>query len=200
MPNLSTRFGVLFWVAVITSTAPSAADEMQQDFDSAKVIEQFNASNDGVGVLSLPVTINSKKFNFILDTGSSGVLYDVAFLSILGKPKKQEKAKTQAGTFELTTFNSPEAFIGGISLKTSSDVVTSDLRSIREWSGGDYYGVIGMSFLKNHILRIDFDKGVVSFLRVLGSKPGHAFPLFFEHGVIYTEAFIPGCERKEKFW
>lgn len=188
-----------FVIILLISTAPLSAVEPRKVIDPVSIIEKIDAAGDGVGVLSLPVTINDKTYRFILDTGSAGVVYDVSFRSILGKSKKNEKVNSEAGIFELAAFDSPEAFIGKIRLKTTSNVVMSDLKSIREWSGVDYYGVIGMSFLRKHILKIDFDKGEVLFLKSLEKDPGQALAISYQHGVIYTEALLPGLEPKEKF-
>jgi hypothetical protein len=199
MSNICRFVIVCIAIDLLTCTTRLCAEESQQEIDPTNIIERFDATRDGVGHLLLPVTVHNKNFLFCLDTGAAGVLYDSSFRSILGKPKKTEKGITDAGNVELEHFNSPDASLGKLSLKTTSDVVIYDLSRMRKWSGVDFYGLIGMSFLKQHILRIDFDKGEVLFLKTPGRNPGRAFPLSFQHGVIHTEALIPGRSGKEIF-
>lgn len=188
-------FALAFWSCTIRSTA----EEPRQSIDPANIIEKFDVARDGNGLLLLPVMIRNKKYSFVLDTGAGHVIYDVSFKSILGKPKKTQTVSTPAGSAELETFESPEAFLGRNNLQSAADVVTSDLSRFRDKLHTDIYGVIGTDFLKRHIIQIDFDKGEVLFLRSVSSKAGQALRLSFQNHVPVTQLSFPGCECKEEF-
>ncbi len=187
-------------VAIFLASPIHAVAEELREVNSSNIIEKFDAGRDGVGYLLLPVVIDKKKYSFLLDTGSTDLMYDVSFRSMFGIPKEKLTYSTlTGGTIKTESFNSPEAFLGKINLKTVTDVGIIDLSLLRKWSGGDFYGLIGMSFLKHHIVRIDFDTGQVLFLKSLGRKPGQAFRLSFQEGIPCTKVTISGWERREKF-
>ncbi len=192
-------FSVSLGVILFVSIARADTKDLRQELDAANIVEKFDVARDGVGHLLLPVVIQKNKYLFIIDTGCDDIIYDVSFRSVLGKPKKTVTASTDAGSVKLESFDAPEIFLGKLSLQTTSDVSLFDLSKLRKYSGCDVYGIIGMSFLKHHVLRIDFDKGEVHFLKSPGFKPGKAYCLSFQNGVPSVETIIPGCEGKEKF-
>jgi hypothetical protein len=70
---------------------------------------------------------------------------------------------------------------------------------MRELFKAEIYGALGMDFLKQHAIRIDFDRAEVTFLQSVGSDPGVRIPVTFEHNVPQVEVKIPGLKKREKF-
>jgi hypothetical protein len=54
-----------------------------------------------------------------------------------------------------------------------------DLSQVREASGYDIRGVLGMSFLKAHVIRVDFDAGTLSILKAAPASASSAFRLSY---------------------
>jgi hypothetical protein len=129
--------------------------------------EEFVVARDGAPIL-VPVTIRGKTYPFVLDTGSSKTVYDKSLRPLLGAPQGQVKVQTPGGEISLEQFAAPEAFFGKLPLPRDTSVVLCDLRPHRELTGEDWRGILGMDFLKSHVIAIDFDQGTVSFRRHLG--------------------------------
>jgi hypothetical protein len=55
-----------------------------------------------------------------------------------------------------------------------------DLGKLREAAGLKFDGILGMDFLRNHVVRIDFDNDEVNFLRSVGPNPGVRVPVIFQ--------------------
>jgi hypothetical protein len=95
-------------------------------------------------------------------------IYDTRFRSSRGKPVETQRARTGSGVMSIETFHAPEALLGGLSLRTEGPVACIDLSAYRETvratSGRDVHGIIGMDFLRNYRLHLDFDRGIVSVL------------------------------------
>jgi len=72
------------------------------------------------------------------------------------------KAQTPNGEMEIKLCDSPKASLGRLSLPTNVPMAVLDLKKARQGCGHDMYGILGMDFLKNHIVRIDLDLGKVA--------------------------------------
>jgi hypothetical protein len=184
-----------FFAAIILFVGADAisADPTRQTVSSEPVLERFKVATDG-GLLLLPVELQGKRYLFVLDTGSSYSLYDTSLRSLLGEPIKSQKV--QAGNRDITTpiFRSPIGKVGKFALPVDSDAFCMDLGKLREMSGQDFYGLLGMDFLRKHVFRIDFDRGEVTFFRSVGPNPGQRVPLTFRsdcpHVVIEAQGFV----------
>jgi hypothetical protein len=67
-----------------------------------------------------------------------------------------------------------------------------DFRKIREISGHEVYGFLGMSFLARYVVHIDFDRGEVIFLRAVPRHAGQRLPIRMESGWPTLELTLPG--------
>ena len=72
--------------------------------------------------------------------------------------------------------------------------VSVDRRYIRKAAGRDIYGILGMDFLRKHVVRIDFDAGKMTFLKEVGSQPGQPVPVIWEGD---PEATEPGRQAEK---
>jgi hypothetical protein len=143
--------------------APARPQEAS-NISNTNVLAQFNIEKDARAIL-LPVEFNGKEYLFELDTGSSHTLFDVSLKDMLGKPRKIVRGKTPGGLMKFALYNAPEAFLGPLNLKVCSTVTVLNLEQVSSALGIKIHGIIGMNFLKKYVVRIDFDKGMVSFLK-----------------------------------
>jgi hypothetical protein len=122
-------------------------------------------------VISVPVTFHGRDYAFIIDTGSSLTVYDSFFKPHLGELVDTNTANMGAGKASLPLYHAPKARVGHLSLQSVTPVGCTDLsvvrEAVRQVSGQEIYGIIGMDFLRNHVLRIDFEKKTLCF-----SSPG----------------------------
>ncbi len=67
-------------------------------------------------------------------------------------------------------FESPEAFLGPFGIQDCGEVICTDLRMLSLVDGKKISGIIGMNFLKNYVVQIDFDNGRLSFSKPMGKR------------------------------
>jgi hypothetical protein len=129
-----------------------------------KVLAEFQIAGGGDPIL-LPVKYREKEYLFLFDTGSSHTVFDTSFRHELGEVKSVKKGLTPGNPILAEFFNAPEAFLGPLDLKESGDIACLDLNIFKSVLGKNVRGIIGMKFLRNYVVRIDFDKGMLSFLQ-----------------------------------
>lgn len=129
-----------------------------------KTLAEFKITKNG-GPILLPVTFNGKEHLFVLDTGSSHTAYDKSLRHELGKVKRIENALTFGSPIKTEVYDAPDAFLGPLNLKNSNEIFCLDLKMLSLIDGKTISGIIGMNFLKRHIIQIDFDQGTLSFLQ-----------------------------------
>jgi len=156
----STIVPTLLLITILFATVHS---EESSDIHDTKVLAQFDIAQDAKAIL-LPVTFEEEEYLFELDTGASHTLFDTSLEDKLGKPRKNVRGKTPSGLMKLKLYDAPEAFLGPFNLKDCRTVTVVDLKPVSSILGRKIHGIIGMNFLKKYIVRIDFDKAVVSFL------------------------------------
>ena len=141
-------------------------------------IAQFEVAKDG-DFLLLPVTVSGTRYSFVLDTGCDVMFYDRSFGELLGESVGEARLN---GTQIVAMHNSPAAMLGEISLQTESPVIALDLQRLREFSALDIRGIIGMSALRSHAMRIDFDQGRLTVLNRADPSCGEPVDLWFDRG------------------
>jgi hypothetical protein len=158
-----------------------------KDKDTSVILERFKVARHGEALL-LPVTWNGKTFQFLLDTGASGALYDSSLP--LGAAKRKKKVDSAGGPIELQFFDAPDAKVGNLTLRTAEEVVGFDQGKVREITGHEIYGVVGMDFLEKHVVEIDCDEGEVRFLQAVGRNAGTPFGLEFRDGCPHVDVSV----------
>ena len=116
------------------------------------------------GWILLPVTIEGKKANWILDTGASSTVLDSTYAAERGLAWGEPVRVTGAtrSTF-VRTLHIPEIEVAGLSFNPGP-VAALDLRGIvRGRLGVDVQGILGKEFLEDYVTRIDYANGRVSF-------------------------------------
>ncbi len=161
-------------------------------------IERFEVGKGGA-LLLLPVELKGKKLLFALDTGASSCVCDSSLTPLLGEQVGTEEVRTSDGVTRIPSFPSPDAKLGALSLRTGAPVIVADLRRIREGTGEEVYGFIGMDFLAKHVVRIDPDRGEIVFLRSAGPDPGHRVPVTLQDNIPYVRAQVSGLDEPQLF-
>ena len=161
--------GVLFFVIILTYGCADKPKETSTDPAEHKILAEFKIPKTGDPIL-LPVKFIGKEYLFLFDTGCSHTVYDTSLRHELGKVKKIEKALTLGSPIKAEIFNAPEAFLGALNLKDSNEVSCLDLKMPSLINGKTISGIIGMNFLKRHVIQIDFDHGTLSFLQSIENQ------------------------------
>lgn len=189
-----TLVSILFFLSAIPS-----AESPQQLSAQDDVLERFKVSSDKCHLL-LPIELQGKQYPFILDTGSTRTVYDSSLRRFLGKPVRVTKVLTPGGDLSIQLFRSPTAKLGKLTLQTNSEVLCRDLGKMRKVCKEEIYGCLGMDFLSNHIFRIDFDHGEITFLQTAGYNTGEKVSVAFpRYNIPQIPVYIPDLQVCEWF-
>lgn len=184
----------LFFLGLFLCACPASVSGVEA---SPLVLEEIDVFDDGDFLLA-PLTIAHKRYLFVLDTGSDCSVFDVSVLP--GPPRETIKANTPDGNVELKLFNAPQVMLGKTPLLGKDLVAGADLTTFRETQGYDIRGIIGMDFLRRHVVRIDFDKGKLYFQRE-ADQAGQPVPLVFQISspLPYVPIRLAGLEQPVHF-
>jgi hypothetical protein len=138
--------------------------------------QDFTVGTDG-DPLIVPVTIKGKQYSFAVDTGCSYTFYDISMKSLLGPRVDTGGVESAHSRIALPRYRAPEAYLGSLPLPRNHPVIVADLSSSRRLMEIDIRGLLGMDFLRDYVMRIDFDRGILTFDDTIGSDPGQMLPL-----------------------
>ena len=127
--------------------------------------------------LLVPVSLNGAPRLFFVDTGATMTAVDRSFRDILGVALRTATVRTPDGKAEMDVFKAPPATIAGGPLTGVREVLCLDLSGVRGAVGDDFYGILGMDFLRHRTVRIDFDRGEVLFSATVPDDAGTPIPL-----------------------
>jgi hypothetical protein len=150
------------------------AAEMPKGIAPDSVLERFTVPKGGDGLI-VPVKVLGKERLFLVDTGCTHTVFDSALP--LGPARRTMRGMTPTGEVEVKLYDAPPATLGKLRLKGVEQVVTTDLVRLREASGYEIEGVLGMDFLKHHVIHVDFDRGELLILKSVPAEAGR--PLRF---------------------
>lgn len=156
-----------------------------------EALEEFDIGRDA-GPIIVPVTVGSRSYPFVLDTGACVSGFDVTLRSLLGEAVGEQIMNTPAGPARVSMARLQGASVGRLPLGAGSAVMVLDTTFLREATGIEVRGVLGMDFLSQYVVTIDFDRGILR----IGSSPGrdgHLLPLKMVRGVPWVEAEISGA-------
>lgn len=173
------RFFLAFLPIVLVSGS-SRAEEALDGIDPSAVIEQFDVFGDG-DLMLVPVWVFGKTRTFVVDTGSSYQIYDQSLRPFLGAPLKEKTASTLNGKTTVDIFDAPTATLGSLDLRTEWPVACIDFDAIRQISGYEIEGIVGMAFLHQHIVHLNFEAGKLTFLREVPENPGERRHFIFKN-------------------
>ncbi len=133
-----------------------------------RIVAKFPINRD-IDLILLPVRFKEKEYWFVLDTGSSHTVFDVSFRHELGTATRIVETQTAANSIIVELFDAPEAFLGPLNLQDCGEVSCFDLTILSSVLGRPVTGIIGMSFLRDYIVQINFDEGILSFIQPMGA-------------------------------
>jgi hypothetical protein len=181
--------------------AAVSSDQLGASAEDPNIVERFKVETDGNALL-VPVTVSGKEYLFLVDTGTTVTQFDRTLLT--GKPKHETEIRDDmAGDCSMPLYDVPTATLGRQDLKEQlskppsptdwpmsygwidprdeSGIHGYDFSRFREVSGREIYGLIGMDFLHNFALQIDFDKGELLLLRKASSpRDADSFKLYYD--------------------
>ncbi|UCG48243.1 MAG: aspartyl protease family protein [Phycisphaerales bacterium] len=141
---------------------PRTPDTRDQN-EPVNLAAEFQIPREPTPVL-LPVNFHNQSLLFLLDTGCTNTVLDVSLKERLGAPKKFVRAQTAGNPVITQLFEAPDARLGPFSLRTTGLAAVADLKMPGLILGKKISGIVGINFLKHHILQIDFDSGRLALL------------------------------------
>ena len=164
MPSQTIRASLVLLALTFSSFMATAviAGDACVPAGSNRIRESFRI-DPTLGAIILPVQLDGKKFQFLLDTGCGATVFDTALRRHLGNPTGSP-ANLLMQNGETASYAVPHAKIGRLSLPVSEVVVCMDLDWLRQVSGCDIDGILGNRFLRNWVVRFDFDQGRIDIL------------------------------------
>lgn len=198
MPSLPRHSAFVLAAGMIAAATASRAQPPAERPAPEAAVERLPLPRGGA-LLLVPVELKGKTYPFALDTGCSGSVYDAPLAPLLGEPISVQEVRTADGVIRVPLYRSPDARLGGLSLRTDSPVITADLRRLREALGEDVYGCVGMDVLARHVFRVDPDRGEVVFLRSAGPAAGDRLPTTIRNNVPFVRVGVAGLAEPQLF-
>jgi hypothetical protein len=146
---MTALVGIFIYPRLSGSGSTAKVDSPAAQFDIAR----------GPRLALLPVSFNGKTVLFCVDTGASKTVFDKSLSYHLGQSLGTTTAATPAGSIEVELYPAPRASVGPLDLSSLETVACHDLTNIRYASGQEVYGILGMDFLRNYAIELDFDAG-----------------------------------------
>jgi hypothetical protein len=160
----------LSWSPAVVILGLLATWSAGQNADPSNVLAEFDIARDGDAVV-LPGLVGGKSILFLVDTGSSQNALDTARLPT--EPKETMKVLLPSGGASVRhKYALPASRVAGKVLQESDRILGINLQQLRDSTGYDIYGILGMEFLRRHVIRIDFDRGKLAFLRKVPPDSG----------------------------
>jgi predicted aspartyl protease len=159
------RFGGALAASLLLGTL-ACADDLFDEHDVPRLQGQFTIGKHGRLIL-LPVTIAGKQHDFMLDTGACRTGIDVMLRDTVGRPRGRQVLQTPAGQTTVETYDWPSVTLNSQQIKTDRPIVMVDLTELRQASGAPVHGIIGMDVLRNSLVQIESDRGILRFLDAL---------------------------------
>jgi hypothetical protein len=165
-----------FGLVLVALLAPWLSAGLTQN---GGVLERFPVAGDG-DLLIVPVTIQGKQYPFCVDTGCTQTAFDTSLIPLLGPRIDNIEVQGPAKTVQIERYTPPKAYLGKLPLPQQEPALVTDLSAFRGVGGHDIRGLLGMDFLRQYVVRIDFDRGMLTFQKSIGREEGAALQLYFD--------------------
>jgi len=172
MNTLRLAARLLIAVTAATSTAVPArepsAEVTPDEIEPAEALLEGEAAEVPFrsfhNLMLVDVAVNGGEARpFILDTGASGTVVDVAAAEI--KPEAERGASTMRGTggeVEADLVKLDSLALGNARL-LGATVTRADLAPLRQMVGADVAGILGYDFLRHFVVKVDYENSRVTF-------------------------------------
>ncbi len=174
---LATFLGLLFLCSC--ATEPRSSRDNAQSKLPPEVPVNESAGRGGWVVVTLH-TANGDAFPFLLDTGTSGTLFDKSVESKLGKSLGDVSVVGWGQKKAGHIYDMPRLYLGDVPLRTPSETATYDFGQLKDGPGTRFVGILGYDTLRHYCIQLDFAAGKMRFLddkTADKSSWGKAFPI-----------------------
>ena len=154
---------LVFGMLVCGCTAPGSPDAVQAPADSAAGEVGFQFAGPAETAIVVPVHINgSGPYDFVLDTGATMTCVDQTLRNELQLPEDRSRITMGAGIGQSGQVQmvSIDSFRVGSAHVTELPTCVLDLAQFRKL-GVDMHGLIGLNFLKEFRVSVDFERQVL---------------------------------------
>ena len=183
---LTGMHDLLLMIAICLTTFASYAhteEAVQPRAGSRAAVEEFDVLGDGDALL-LSVHVNSTRYLFSLDTGSTLTVFDHTLKRELNPTNRTVPARGLSSAIDASLHDPPrELRLGNLNIRGDLPVGCVDLKPAREASGHDIYGIVGMAAMSGQTLQIDFDRGKLFILSPIDGAAGERFDLHCRSGI-----------------
>ena len=156
--------------------------------DSVRIPARF--TDDGIIV---PVSIEGRGLDFVLDSGSSDLVIDPAIATELGMSSSGSVVVSFAGDFKMANASAPDLSVAGL---TAKDVAISTARFQERLPGQRIVGLLGKDFIASGALEVNFKDQTLTLHRSLppdlAAAGWSALPLRLDFGVPLVKAAYSG--------
>lgn len=109
---------------------------------------------------------DGRELLFIVDTGTSGTVFDSSLAPELGPKKSSVKVNQWGHHIDSSLYAAPRLYLGNSRLKVSGGYITTfDLKPLSAWMRRPIMGVLGMDVLEHYCIQFDFQAGEMRFLK-----------------------------------
>jgi len=178
---------VVMFFAGCTNHQSGPTDKSIED----NVINEMPLSGNSK-LIMIPVSFKGKEYQFVLDTGVTNTTFDISLKDQLGWRVSSSKGRAADGKIiDEEFFMLSHAHFGGL-CKKHKVVAVMDLSYLSKIANRRVDGIVGIDILKKHIVRLDFEKNVVSFLRSINDSEfsGCEADLSFKKKLVYMNVKV----------
>jgi len=114
-------------------------------------------------LLLLPLRFRGTDYWFLLDTGTTGIIFDSRFKAQLGSPVGSSPwngigRRMIPNEKKLPLYPPVDASIGPFNIRSAGPVGCADLSAFCVATGQDIAGIVGMRFLEQFVVQVDLDR------------------------------------------
>jgi len=175
-------------IAGWTSCVPAVASDPTEILKASipkefrgHVLAEIKVSPEGLLLAELKA--RNRTYSAVVDTGATFCFFDSKLRQHLVKYVDTVPIRTAGRPVKAEVFEGANATLGKIRFGNNTPFVCLDLRHVREGLGEPIYAMVGMNALRNHILYVDFDKGVGAIVDGLATppkSPGRRYRLHYD--------------------
>lgn len=151
IPILPVRMRVAFFAFAlgVVSLQTTATEEARTVFPMSSYLD----------VVTIPVKIGSKEYQFVVDSGSAANVAHKTLLPLVGEFVRTQKGRGAGGeSFHVDEHWPPTMQVGSMDLDNMGWIICYDMRILREATGRNIEGILGMPFFEKYIVQMNFDQ------------------------------------------